>query len=177
MIIILDKILNFIDKINDKAAQTAKWLVLILTATLFFEVLMRYALNRPTIWSYDLSYMLGGVFFTMGMGYTLQKNVHVRVDVFFNSWKKKTQKLINIIFTTFAFFPTYGFLLYKLIPHVITSWERQERATGSFWMPPIYPFKTMLLIAVILLVLQVIAIYIKDWRFVLSKDAPTEEVE
>ena len=173
----LDKFLYLIDKANEKVAQAAKWLVLVLTATLFFEVFMRYVLNKPTIWSYDLSYMLGGTFFTMGMGYALQKDVHVRVDVFFNNWKKRTQKLVNVIFTTFVFFPTYGLLLYKLIPHVITSWVRKERAVGSFWMPPIYPFKTMLLIAVILLVLQAVSIYIKDWSYLLDKEAPVEEVE
>lgn len=177
MIILLDNFLDFIDKLNAKVANIAMWLVLILSGALFLEVVLRYGFDKPTVWSYDISYMLGGVFFTLGMGYTLQIGRHVRVDVFYNTWRKRTQKIVDVIFTTIVFFPTFGLLLSKLVPLVIRSWQTQERSVASFWMPIIYPFRTMLLIAVILLILQQLAIYIRDWRYILSKKYSDKEVE
>lgn len=175
MMALIEKIENFIDKLNFTVFKIARWIVLILSFTLFYEVFMRYIFNRPTIWSYDMSYMLGGIFFTLGMGYTLQKGIHVRVDVIYNLLKRRTQALIDVLFTLFVFFPTFSMLIYKLIPYVRTSWARQERAVGSFWMPPIYPFKTILLIAVILLYLQVISMFIKDCRILFKKESKDEE--
>ncbi|HHU31380.1 MAG TPA: TRAP transporter small permease subunit [Clostridia bacterium] len=171
---IIGRIEKFIDKINFHAFKIARWLVLILTLTLFYEVFMRYVFNRPTIWSYDVSYMLGGTFFTLGMGYTLQKNIHVRVDIFYNLFKKRIQALIDVLFTIFMFFPSFTMLIYKLIPYVRTSWLRQERAVGSFWMPPIYPFKTVLLFSVLLLFVQMISMLIKNFRILFAKESEDE---
>lgn len=158
----LKNIVSYIDLVNVFVARVAKWLFLILALIIFYEVFMRYIFNSPTIWVYDLSYMLNGSAFVLGMGYTLLMKKHVRVDVFFNKFKKRTQSLLNMIFTILLFYPTFGILLYKLIPWVLASWATQEKATGSFWMPPIYPLKTILLLAVILLILQGISEFIKD---------------
>lgn len=159
---LLAKISSGIDLINIWIGRLTSWLVLILALLNFYEVFMRYAFNRPSIWAYDLSYMIGGTFFTLGMGYTLLKKKHVRVDVFYNNFKKRKKAITDICLTVLVFFPTFTLLLIKLIPWVQTSWERKEKATGSYWLPPIYPFKTIMLVAVILLILQVISEFIKD---------------
>ncbi|WP_438311521.1 TRAP transporter small permease subunit [Sporosarcina sp. FA9] len=151
---LLNKITSFIDLINDWAGKIARWLVLILAIIIFYEVNMRYLFNKPSIWVFDISYMLGGTFFTLGMGYTLLKKKHVRVDVFYTKFKKRSQAAIDIFLTVFIFFPTFILMLTKLIPWVQKSWERKEKAIGSFWMPPVYPFKTILLISILLLMLQ-----------------------
>jgi len=158
----LMKIPQIIDPIMEWIAKVVKWLILIIALINFYEVLMRYAFGSPSMWAYDVSYMLGGSFFTLGMGYTLLKGKHVRIDVFYVKLKRKTQAFLDMVLTSLLFFPTFGLLLYKLIPWVITSWERKEKASGSYWLPPIYPLKTVLLIAVILLILQAISEFFKD---------------
>lgn len=159
-----------IDCINSAVASIIKWLVLILALMNFYEVIMRYAFNRPSIWAYDLSYMIGGSFFVLGMAYALLTHAHVRVDVLYIRWSKKTQALIDIALSLLLFFPAFGVLLYKLIPWVIRSWERQEKASGSFWLPPIYPLKTIILIAVALLILQGVSELCKDIKKLLAKE-------
>lgn len=159
---LLSKISSGIDSINSWVGRLASWLVLILALLNFYEVFMRYVFNHPSIWAYDLSYMIGGTFFTLGMGYTLLKKKHVRVDVFYNNLKKRKKAIIDICLALLVFFPTFTMLLFKLIPWVQTSWERGEKATGSYWLPPIYPFKTIMLIAIILLILQAVSEFIKD---------------
>ena len=157
----LTKLTLFLDSINRWAASIFQWLVFILTLVMFYDVIMRYIFNKPTIWSFDIEYMLGGSFFVLGIGYTLLKEKHVRVDVFYMHFKERTQAIIDIALYIIIFFPTFGLLLIKAIPWVITSWERGERTSESYWMPPIYPLKTILLIGIILLVIQGISELIK----------------
>ena len=149
------KIVDLIDSLNLLVGRAAKWLVLVLTGCFTYEVIMRYGFNNPTVWIFDVSYMLGGSFFVLGMGYTLLKNNHVRVDVFYSKFNVKVKAFIEIVLTLFLFYPAWGILLYRAIPYVYRSWITREKALESFWQPPIYPFKTIFLIGVILLLLQV----------------------
>ncbi|WP_226954763.1 TRAP transporter small permease subunit [Mesopusillimonas faecipullorum] len=160
---------NTIDSITSRIASAAKWVVLVLALINCYEVVMRYLFNRPSIWVFDLSYMLGGTFFVLGMGYALLTKTHVRVDVFYVNLSEKSKALLDILLSVVFFFPAFGLLLYKLVPWVIRSWEREERATGSFWLPPIYPFKSIILIAVALLVLQGVSEICKDINKLISK--------
>ncbi|OXR48339.1 hypothetical protein PuT2_12955 [Pusillimonas sp. T2] len=171
----LTAISRTIDALNSGVASIVKWLVLLLAFINCYEVAMRYIFNQPTIWAFDMSYMLGGSFFALGMGYTLLTKTHVRVDVLYVRWSKKTRALVDIVLSLLVFFPAFGILLYKLVPWVIRSWERSERASGSFWLPPIYPFKTIILIAVALLILQVISELCKDVQTLRTKKVELAE--
>ena len=165
------KFLNVIDKISELTGKGISWIVLILTAILGYEVLMRYFFNAPTKWVYDISYMLGGTFFLVGASYTLRMKGHVRIDIFYNRFSPRGQALIDVIFTVIFFLPLWIGLCYKLIPYVYLSWQIGERSLESYWRPPIYPFKTVMPIGVFLLILQGIAEFIRS-LLVLMKRRP-----
>jgi len=166
----MDKFLNGIDRLNGKIGGMSKWLVVILALILVYEIILRYVFNAPTVWAFDFGYMLGGSFFTLGMGYTLLKNYHVRIDIFSSKLSKKKQALIDIIISLLLFFPSFGLLLYHLIPYVYDSWATGEKSLESFWRPPIYPFKTVLLISVVFLLLQGFAGFIRNLRVITKKE-------
>ena len=165
----MDKFLNWIDSTNQRVGNATKWLILILTVVMVFDVIMRYLFNAPTVWGFDISYMLGGTFFILGMGYTLLKDKHVRVDVFFAKLSARTKAYIEVILGAVLFFPAFGLLFYQLLPYVLQSWMDQEKSLESFWRPPIYPFKTVLLFGVALLLLQGFAVFIRNLRIILRK--------
>lgn len=160
---------RIVDTLTAWVASVIKWIVLLLAFVCSYEVVMRYVFGKPTIWAYDISYMLGGTFFVLGMGYTLLTKTHVRVDVVYVHWSRKTQALLDVFLSLLLFFPAFSILLYKLVPWVIRSWERKEKASGSFWLPPIYPLKTIILIAVVLLLLQGISELCKDLKVLTAK--------
>jgi TRAP-type mannitol/chloroaromatic compound transport system permease small subunit len=165
----MDKLLNWIDSANQRVGNVIKWLILILTVVMVYDVFMRYLFNAPTFWGFDISYMLGGTFFILGMGYTLLKDKHVRVDVFYATFSTRTKAYIEVILGVVLFFPAFGLLLYQLIPYVLQSWIDRESTLESFWRPPIYPFKTALLIGVALLLLQGFSLFIRNIRIILKK--------
>ena len=52
----------------------------ILILVMSYEMVVRRLLNSPTLWAFDVSYMLSGVIFVAAMAFTLLRNEHVRID-------------------------------------------------------------------------------------------------
>ena len=155
-------LVKWIDRISEWTGKIVAWLVLIMTFGMAYEVIARYFFNAPTKWAFDVSYMLGGTFFLMGVCYTLKHGGHVRIDIFYAGFSPRTKGIIDIIFSLIFFFPIWGVLLYKLIPYVYESWLIGERTMESHWRPIIYPFKTVMPVGVFLLLLQGIAEFIRS---------------
>lgn len=157
----VNRLLSIIDAISEWSGKLVSWLVLVLTMVLGYEIVMRYVFNAPTKWSFDISYMIGGSYFILGEAYTLLKKKHVRIDIFYSRFSPRKKALVDILFYLLFFFPLWGGLLYVLIPYVSLSWELGERSMQGYWMPVIYPFKTVMPVAIFLFLLQGIAEFIR----------------
>ncbi|MCG7853517.1 MAG: TRAP transporter small permease subunit [Methanosarcinaceae archaeon] len=168
----LNRVTKVIDSISEWSGKVASWLVLILTVVLGYEVLLRYAFNAPTKWAFDISYMLGGSYFLLGEAYTLLKGRHVRIDIFYGRFSTRNKALVDIIFYLLFFFPLWAVLLYLLIPYVYLSWEIGERSMQGYWMPFIYPFKTVMPIGIFLFLLQGISEFIRSILVISKGGAP-----
>ncbi len=159
-------IIRTIDTFSELSAKVIIWLVLVLTAVISYEIFSRYVLDAPTKWAFDLSYMIGGTFFLMGEAWTLKRKQHVRIDIFYRKFSRKTRAFIDVIMYLCLFFPLWGGILYALIPYVQFSWEIGERSMQGYWQPIIYPFKTVMPAAVFLLLLQGTAEVLRNLIFI-----------
>jgi TRAP-type mannitol/chloroaromatic compound transport system permease small subunit len=77
----LHSFLKFIDKTSETAGKLVAWLIIPLVLGLMYEVIARYVFNAPTIWAYDITYMIYGAHFMMGAAYLLYVRGYVRIDV------------------------------------------------------------------------------------------------
>jgi TRAP-type mannitol/chloroaromatic compound transport system permease small subunit len=157
-----DRLLRVIDSISEWSGRTVSWLVLVLTLVLGYEIVMRYVFNAPTKWAFDISYMLGGAYFMLGEAYTLLKKRHVRIDIFYMRFSPRNKALVDVVFYILFFFPLWAGLFYALIPYVYLSWVTGERSMQGYWMPILYPFKTVMPVAVLLFLLQGIADFLRS---------------
>jgi TRAP-type mannitol/chloroaromatic compound transport system permease small subunit len=130
------------------------WLVIPLVFALTYEVFARYVFHAPTIWAYDAAYMLYGTHFMLGAAYTLYKGGHIRTDVFYQRWSPRTRGLIDASLYLFFFFPGMAFFLWMGLQEAIHSWDIREVSNESPWRPVIYPFKTVIPVAALLLIVQ-----------------------
>ena len=62
------------------------WLNVPLVLAVSYEVIARYFFHTPTIWVFDVTYMLYGTIFMLGAAYALHKGAHIRTDFFFETW-------------------------------------------------------------------------------------------
>ena len=163
----MNTFLSIIDKISEISGKLFAWLIIPLVGGLLYEVIARYVFNAPTIWAYDMTYMLYGVHFMMGAAYLLSLGGHIRIDVFYQRLSPRKQAIVDVCGYLLLFFPVMAALLVFGIKFAAFSWQMKEKAFTTAWLPIIYPFKTVLPIGIFLLLLQGIAVFIRDLRFAL----------
>jgi TRAP-type mannitol/chloroaromatic compound transport system permease small subunit len=106
--------------------------------------------------------MLYGTIFMAGAAWTLLKDEHVRIEVLYERVSPRTRAFIDVMGYAVFFFPSMIALFYYGADFAIKSWKLMESSGESMWGPPIYPFKTVMPVAVLLLILQGIAQFLRS---------------
>lgn len=150
----MQKILLFIDKLSTFVGQAFSWLIVALTLLISWEVFSRYALDNPHAWAFDAMIMLYGTLFMMAGAYTLSKNGHVRGDVLYGFFRPRTQASLDLLLYIVFFIPGVIALTYAGYYYAAESWAINEHSNITADGPPIYPFKTVIPLAGIILLLQ-----------------------
>ena len=171
-----------VDKISTFVGHCFSWLVIGLTGLIGFEVFSRYVLNNPHAWAFDAQMMLYGTMFMMAGAYTLAKNGHVRGDILYGFLKPRTQAIFDLILYVVFFIPGVIALAYAGYGFAADSWRILEHSSITADGPPIYPFKTIIPLAGVFLLLQgiveimrcVVCIQKGEWP---SREQDVEEVD
>jgi TRAP-type mannitol/chloroaromatic compound transport system permease small subunit len=150
----LPRAVRALDQFNYAAGLVVGWLIIPMVLSLVYEVVARYLFNAPTVWAYDMTYMLYGTFFMVGSGYTLLRGGHIRTDMFYANWSPRTQGLVDAVCYVLFFFPAIIAFLWVTWPFFMSSYMRAERVVSSPWMPIIYPLKFMMPLTCVLLLIQ-----------------------
>ena|SRR5690606_6236439 len=150
----MQKLLLTIDRFNTWLGQLFGWLVLALTLFVTYEVFSRYALGNPHAWSFDAMNMMYGGLFMMAGAYTLSKNGHVRGDVLYGFFPPRLQAGLDLTLYILFFFPGVIALVWAGYTYAAESWMINEHSTITADGPPIYPFKAIIPLAGIALLLQ-----------------------
>ena len=103
---VLIKAVRIIDKFTDTTGTWVAWLNVPLVLAVAYEVVSRYVFDAPTIWSFDVTYMLYGAIFMLGCAYALHKGAHIRTDFFFENWSIRTRGVIDSVAYIVFFFPS-----------------------------------------------------------------------
>ncbi len=146
-----------VDAISTWVGKTFAWCILILTLAVSYEVFVRYIAGAPTTWAFDAGYILYGTLFMMAGADTLARNGHVRGDFLYRQWSPRNQARIDLVLYFLFFFPGILAFIYSGFNFARMSWIMNEHSAFSPEGPPIYPFKTLIPITGILLLLQGVA--------------------
>ena len=153
----IQKFLLAADHISTWAGKTTAWLILVLMSVVCVEVFKRYLLNAPTSWIFDLDSMLYGTLFMICGAYTLAQDAHVRGDFLYGSMKARTQATLDLVLYIVFFLPGVIALIYAGIDYAAISWHINEHSNVTAEGPPVYPFKTVIPIAGVLVLIQGLA--------------------
>ena len=150
----MQKLLLTIDRLSTWFGKACAWSVVGLTLLITWEVFSRYVLNKPHAWVLDAQIMLYGLLFMTAGAYTLAKGGHVRGDVLYGFFEPRTQATFDLLLYIVFFLPGIVALAWAGYTFAGESWAINEHSSISADGPPIYPFKTVIPIAGVLLVLQ-----------------------
>jgi TRAP-type mannitol/chloroaromatic compound transport system permease small subunit len=151
-----------IDRISDVSGRITAWLIIPMTLAVTWEVVGRHFFRAPTIWAFDVTYMLYGTHFMLGTAYTLMRIGHVRSDMLYQGWSVRRQNLVDAIGYLFFFFPAMALFFYFSGQEAYHSWEIRETSDASPWHPIIYPFKAVIPLTALLLSIQGVAEFLKS---------------
>jgi TRAP-type mannitol/chloroaromatic compound transport system permease small subunit len=151
-----------IDRIAEWSGRVTAWLIVPMTLAVTWEVVARHFFRAPTIWAFDVTYMLYGTHFMLGTAFTLMRIGHVRTDMLYQHWSVRRQNWIDAIGYVFFFFPAMAFLFYYGLQEASHSWAIGETSDASPWRPIVYPFKMVIPVTALLLILQGIAEVMKS---------------
>lgn len=154
--------LTIIDKITLYMSSILMFVVAFIMMAMFYEVVMRYAFEAPTLWVEEISRWLGGVIFLLSGLYAMQQRAHIRVVIIYDMVSRSWQRVMDLIATVCIVFFCYaaatGYA--KNAMTKLTTWELY----GSAWNPPIpATMKPLIVIACTWLAIQAINNLIMDW--------------
>ena len=159
-----------IERATSSVGIFASFAIVPLVLATCYEVISRYVLDSPTIWAYEVGYILTGSHFLLGMAYTLKKGEHIRIDIFSAAFSQRTRAIIDLVGYAVTL-PLMLWLTYALFGHLATGYLRNEHSGQSAMNLPVWPFRIVFLVAFSLFALQILAEVLKTLRRLDDKKA------
>lgn len=156
------KAISVLDGISIVSGKAVSWLLIPMTISLVYEVIMRYFFHSPTIWSMDVAVILYGINFMVGSAYCLQSGGHIRTDFFYTNWSIRKKALVDIIMYLIVFFPIHFVFLDIGWAYFWKAFSINETMVSSPWMPLTWPLKIAIPLCIVLSILQGISEVIKN---------------
>jgi len=155
------RLAQVIDTLSRILAHVTVGILMILVTIMILEVVMRRLLNAPTLWAFDVSYMLSGCIFICASSYALLLDAHVRVTFISDNFSDRMQRFISAAFYLSLFLPVVGVLAHASVGQAVETFLDGTKERVSPWAPLIWPFYAGLAIGVCVLWLQALSQTIK----------------
>ena len=149
------------DRLNAGAAWLARWAVLLMLAIGIWNVIGRYlgsaiGVNLSSNGLIEAQWYLFDLIFLLGLGWTLQKGGHVRVDVLQSRWparRRQRQELGGILLLLLPF--AFGVMAIAIAP-ALRAWSIGELSPDPGGLPRTW-VKSLIPLGFLLLGLQGVA--------------------
>jgi len=143
-----------LDRIAELVGNAAAWVALALVLSTFTVVMLRYLFQLGWIAMQESILYLHASLFLLGAAYTLKKDGHVRVDIFYRGFTAKRKALVDLLGSLLLLLPVCSFLLWASWDYVTIAWSIHEGSQEAGGLPYVYLLKTLIPVAVLLLILQ-----------------------
>lgn len=153
----LQKVSSRIGKVSETVGRLAEWTSTALVLLICLDVLMRYVFQFSSVALYELEWHLFSIIFLFGAAHTLQKDKHVRVDIFYQNMSPRKKALVNLLGMLFFVIPFCFVVIKGCIPYIKVSYAMNETSTDPSGLPMRYVSKSLILVGFVFLLLQAIA--------------------
>lgn len=165
--------IKLIERLTGSVGIMASFALVPLVLATCYEVFARYVFGQPTIWAYEVGYILTGAHFLLAMAFTLKSDEHIRIDIFSGHFSQRTRATIDLLAYA-VMLPLMCWMSYALWLHLAQGYLRNERSGQSALNLPVWPFRVIFLVSFVLLALQITAEAVKavrKWRGTEAKAA------
>lgn len=170
------KLAFLIDGLNGWLGRIFSWLTLFLVVGTAIVVVLRYgfgigatALQEAVLYAHALVFMGAAA-------WVLQRNGHVRVDIFFQKFSGRRQAVVELLGTLFLLLPVCLFLGWASWDYVANSWATKEGSSESGGLKYVYLQKSVILVLAVGMSLQGLSNLIKA-VYIIAGRLPVPEVK
>lgn len=158
----LRPIADGIDQLNEGVGRSLAWLVPVMAALQCGLVIAEFFFNASSVRIKDAVGYIYALIFLAGAGYTLKQDSHVRVDILYRGWSRRTQAVVDLAGTLCLLLPLFVTILVLSWPDVMRSWAELEGWRQSAdGLPLVFVLRTFIPLGAILLILQGLALAIR----------------
>lgn len=151
---------RYMDATSRAVGRVVMFLIFGMIAILLYETVSRTIFNRPHIWSVESAQFVMAAYYLLGGGFSMLIGSHVRMDLLYNNWSAKKKAVVDVI-TFFIILLYLVVLIYGGFQGILYA-LKYKQVTYSAWAPQVAPIKIIMQIGIVMMLLQVIAEFIKD---------------
>lgn len=149
--------------------------MVLLLLNVFYDVVMRYAFNDVSIGMQELEWHLFSCVFLLGTPYAMQRDGHVRVDIFYERWSDRTKAWVNIFGVVFFILPFTFLVSYFGHGFTIEAYEIGEGSGDPGGLPHRWIIKSLIPISFVLMGLASLGMITKAIKVLALGDSYTSE--
>ena len=170
---LIGRLVDTIDRLTELSGRALKWLGLPMMLVTVAVVVLRYGFNIGWIAMQESVLYLHTTVFMLAMGYTLKHDGHVRVDVFYREFSKRTKAWVDLVGTLVLLVPVCIFIGWVSLDYVASSWELKEASMEAGGLPGVYLLKSLILLMTGTVLLQGIAEALRNLLVILDTRGET----
>ena len=158
----LDRLSRTLKSLSEWTGNAIAWLTIPMVLVTFAIVILRYVFALGWIWMQESVVWMHAAVFMLASAYTLGRDEHVRVDIFYRGMTRARKAWVDLCGTLLFLLPVSTFLIVTSVDYVAVSWAIREgsRDAGGLPFPFVPLLKSVIPVSFALVVLQGVAIAI-----------------
>lgn len=125
------KFSRLVDWLNSFVGKYVIWLILASAVISAVNAVVRKAFNVSSNAFLEVQWYLFAATFLLMAAYTLLNGEHVKIDVFYSHWSKRTQMWIDVFGFTFFLLPFCAAILWFSVPFFLQGYNSGEVSSNA----------------------------------------------
>jgi len=168
-----DRIALLLDRLICLLGRAASWLCLAMVLVTGLVVTLRYFFDVGWIWLQETVTWMHAAVFLLAAGYTLSRDEHVRVDVFYRDMSPRRRAVVDTLGVILLLLPTCAWMVWSAWDYMIASWRVHESSQETGGLHGLYLLKTLIVITPLLIAVEGVAIVVHRWaQLALHREDP-----
>jgi len=149
-----------VDTFNTLVGKFMMYVIFVMMGILLLAAVGRTVFDLSLVWTVESAQFTMAAYYIVGGAYALILKGHVRMDLLYGSWSRKTQARTDAVTDTLLIFYLVVMLIgaFSSIQYAL----EYDQASRSAWGPPLAPIKIIMGLGLLLMLLQAISTLFKD---------------
>jgi len=161
---------HFFKRITSLCGVLSGAAMLLLLLNVFYDVIKRYAFNDVSIGMQELEWHLFSCIFLLGIPYAMQRDGHVRVDIFYDHWSDPGKAWVNLLGSVFFILPFISIVTFYSLDFAYDAYEMGEGSGDPGGLPYRWIIKSLIPVSFMLMGVASLGMVTQALRVLIGKE-------